>query len=112
VESDVEILKSRLSKNVSMAEFQELRNTIAVFPLNAQVNIWNIERLLEIGENIVKITPKPKAGYSPLPSELNLYLCKNAKIILTKNLCLEYNLVNGSRGTVHSIFTGKDQSQI
>jgi hypothetical protein len=100
----VEILKSRLSKNVSMEEFREFsRESIAVFPLNAQVSIWNIQRLLELGEKIVKISSKPKTGYFLLPAELDLYLCKNAKIILTKNLSLEFNLVNGSRGTVHSI---------
>jgi hypothetical protein len=101
--SDFEKLKSRQMRNLSTAEIAEFENSVAIFPKNVQVNSWNLRQLEKIGNPIVRISPQTKLKYQMLPSELDLYLCKSAPVIHTicASLCIQYNLVNGSRGVVH-----------
>jgi hypothetical protein len=65
----------------------------------------------KIGNPFVRIPPNTKSKFHTLPIELDLYLCKSVTVI-TYNLCIPYNLVNGYRGIVQSILYRKNHAPI
>jgi hypothetical protein len=104
-------IESRLLKNLDREEISSFSKCLAIFPTNDLVNKWNERSLLSLRKPIYKINPSSQKKFLPLPSYLSLFVCKGAKIVLTKNLCIEFGLVNGTRGEVVEVVYRKHATQ-
>jgi hypothetical protein len=102
--SDIDKLRSRQLKNLERDEKAMFHDALHVFPRNVLVHYWNHKKLLELDSPIAKIVPKQTPALPLLPKEETLYLCNKAPVFLTRNIDFPRRLLNGSRGTVHSIF--------
>ncbi|XP_044221305.1 uncharacterized protein LOC122991901 isoform X4 [Thunnus albacares] len=116
LESDVVMLKSR--------ETGEDSSALHIFPTNMQVNEHNFNKLFAMCPDYIKIEAKDfitnkKTGKLERGTQNNaldtcleqtLYLAKNARVMLCKNVDVEDGLVNGACGTVTDMDFGKDKT--
>ena len=91
-------------------EWHSFDDAIRIYATKARVSDFNLDRLERLKKPVLRIEAKnscSKAKEAPGDVAGNLdnslILCKDAKVILSWNLCTEEGLVNGSMGTVHSI---------
>jgi len=109
IQEDINLLNSRLYKNIPQESRVDVLKSVAIFPKNVQVFQWNENCLIKLNQPIVKIPILEKK--SEITDIEPLFLCKNATVVLTKNLSLKHKLVNGSRGEVIQILYSKKQNQ-
>ncbi|XP_044191554.1 uncharacterized protein LOC122969696 [Thunnus albacares] len=116
LESDVEMLQSR--------ETGEDSSALHIFPTNMQVHEHNFNKLFDMCPDYIKIEAKDfltnkKTGKLERGTQNNaldtcleqtLYLAKNARVMLCKNVDVEDGLVNGACGTVTDMDFGKDKT--
>jgi len=111
-QQDIELLRKRQMNNLSSEERLRFHESLHIFPTNSSVYSFNLVKLMQLGKPIVKVTPKVRKGEGTLPITENLYLTDNCPVVLTKNLNFTYNLINGTKGRVHSIYYKKGNSPI
>ena len=80
-----------------------------VFPTHQQVWDHNKIKLLKVSQSypIVKLSAIRKGVHANYMEsdradglQKNIFLCKNAKVMLTTNLCVPFGLFNGATGTI------------
>ena len=100
-------IKSKYGNNC-IKEYED--NALFVFPTHCQVWQHNKSKLSELNNHFPVATIKAdfKGRHSKNEEDSNvllpvIFLCKNAKVMLTVNLCVEYGLFNGAVGIVNEI---------
>ncbi|XP_053405155.1 uncharacterized protein LOC123560749 [Mercenaria mercenaria] len=87
-------------------------HALHVFPTHDQVWEHNKEKILDVNKYfpIAKLDAICKGPHSKSASSaksngllLSIYICENARVMLTVNLCVKYGLFNGAIGTVFDI---------
>jgi len=112
-DSDIELLRSRLVKNLSTTEVETFSEATRIFARNVLVNDYNNQKLVTIGNPIItihaRITPIP---VFPLREVQVLLLAVGCRVMLTKNISVKCGLVSGSLGYLKGIlFSPKYRNQ-
>lgn len=118
-EHDYNYIKCRFYNNLSYSELQTFLNAVRIYQTNEECAQYNLIKLEELEQPIARINAvhdPPKAikvsardanGLEPV-----LYLCKNARVMLTINIDPLKGLANGAFGTVKYIIYNKNNNEL
>jgi hypothetical protein len=91
-EDDIELLRTRLSKNVTLEEKNNFyQNAIFLFGTNAECDAFNLTKLKDLNKPIHHI---------PVKLSKSLQLAVGCKVILNRNLWTQAGLASGVKGVV------------
>ena len=88
------LLKTRLKKNLSKEEIATFKDAVRLFPTNRLVDEYNRKKIYKKCKNVISI---------PVCHDDDLLIAVGAPVLLTHNLSVEMGLVNGSQGVVKDI---------
>ena len=94
--------------NANEATKSRFSNVLTIYPTLKEVNTANCVALKNINMPILLINAIYSSTNRPKKNEKmqlidKLYICIKAYVRLVYNLCTDYGLVNGSKGTVKDI---------
>ena len=105
-------LKQRMKASVGGS----FKDALRLFATNEKCSAYNLKKLVTLKQPIARIDAmhkgsRAKNGTAEQASRLEptLFLSKEARVMLTRNICTEQGLINGSFGTVKALIyeTGK-----
>ena len=107
---DWKFLMQRSSANVSAKEKKDFEDALRLFTTNEKCAEYNLKKLVTLGNPIAKIEARHEPSSARHASDEQaqrlqpeLYLCREARVMLTRNICTQQGLTNGSFGTVKAI---------
>ena len=100
-QTNVDLLNTRLYKNLPQSEQILFDSSIHLFPFNRQVRECNYHKLWHSGIPILKVDRR-QYPLKPLAEINDLYIGKGVRICLNSNLDLKNGLYRGLQGTIES----------
>lgn len=100
---DWELFKSREYMKLTVREKDHFKNAIRLFPTKEDVAAYNHEKLEKLGYPVARVMSSNNRQTSEHAStddakglQKIVLLSKESRVMLRKNICTEFGLVNGS----------------
>ncbi|CAM9347424.1 unnamed protein product [Ectocarpus sp. 12 AP-2014] len=114
-DEDWDLLLKRQPNRLTAAEKADFEGATRLFYSKKEVNKYNGEKLRELDNPVARVSVVDTGANARRASadnaeglERNLYLAKEAKVMLSKNLYQQVGLVNGIRGEVVELVYADD----
>ena len=95
---------------MNLKDREKFKDALRLFATNEKCSEFNLKKLVELKNPIARINAKQEGSAAKRATaeqasklEATLFLSKDAKVMLTRNVCTQQRLINGSFGVVKAI---------
>jgi len=99
-QEDVDLLNTRLYKNLPQEEKERFRDALKIFPYKKQVECENIKCIRELNVPVTIVSSYQVPAIQPILMETRLIVGRGVRIFLSRNMDLKHKLYRGSAGTI------------